>query len=201
MKYNILLLLAFCMCSICFAKKHDAKDSIQICYRANLDAIGGYDHCITLYFDDSLIYCKRICYSMLISLRTYMDAGLEMSKYEENQKQAILRHYQESSNYLVLDERVEVNKYQLDKFFKIIDEIKAFVPKGKSNPDEIIISTANIYYVIKDTSETTVIKDWNARYNRRTDIEKVLGLKSYLRCPCVEKDLKQMDNNQRRRRR
>ena len=188
------------MCSICFAQENKNEDSIQLCYSVSIDAIGGLDHCLTISFEDSLMFCKRVCYSKLNNIRPYYNAELELSNFEETRKQAVLRHYRENSNYLVLDERVEINKFQFDLLLKIIEEIKMFVPKGKLNSDEIIISTANIYYVIKDTSGTAVIRDWNARYDRSRDIEKALGLKSYLRCPCVEEDLKQMNNNSRNRR-
>jgi hypothetical protein len=184
------------MCSICSAQEHiNKKDSIQLCYRREVDGIGGQDHCITIYFEDSIMFCKRICYSMFTNLGKYIDTELS---YQESRKQAILRHYQESNNYLVLDERVEISKHQLDELLKIIDEIKAFVPTGKSEPNEIIISAAEICYLIKDKSRTTFIRDWNARYNRSRDIEKALGLKSYLRCPCVEEDLKQINKRKKK---
>jgi len=192
MKIYILQIVAFFMSSICFAQEN--KDSIQICYSLSKDAIGGFDHCLTIYFEDNSIFCKRICYSKLNNIRSYYDAELELNNFEEARKQAVLRHYRENSNYLVLDERVEINKSQFDELLKIIDEIKLFVPKGKTYPDEIIISTAEIRYLINDKNGITFVIDWNARYDRSRDIEKALGLKSYLRCPCVEEDLKQMNN-------
>lgn len=186
------------MCSICFAQEHDAKDSIQICYRVGADGIGGYDHCVTLYAEDSLMYCKRVCYSKIVNMRKYMDVEFELSHYEESKNQALLRHYQESSDYLILDERVEINKSQFDEFIRIIDEIKMYASERKSDTDEIIISTGGMSdYVIKDKSGTIVISGVLG-YNRRGDIEKTLGLESYLRCPCVEKDLKQMENNKKK---
>lgn len=204
------------MCFICFAQEHITQDSIQICYTKRLDAaIGGQDRCITIYFEDSLMFCKRICYGIFTNKHIYEyeytskyidgESSLEEQSplkqailYRESRKYAILRHYAESTNYLILDERVEISKSQLDELVKIINEIKAFVSAGVS-PDEIIISTASSHYVIKDKNGTTVIVDWHGRYDRSRDIEKVLGLKSYLRCPCVEEDLKQMKGKRKKR--
>ena len=195
MKMYILVILTFYMSSIYFAQEIVNKDSIQICYYKGVDGIGGQDHCITIYFENDLIYCKRICYSIINNTFRYSDT--ELSGYREGQKQATLRHYQESNNYLILDEHVEISKSQFDELIKIINEIKAFVP-----PDEIIINTSGgNRYVIKDKSGTTVIVDELGRYNRHRDIERVLGLKSYLRCPCVEEDLKQIHNSRKRGRR
>ena len=147
------------MCSTCFAQEHVNKDSIQICYSKVIDAIGGQDHCITIYFEGSSIFCQRICYSLFNDIHKYIDPKLALSHYEESQKRAILRHYQESNNYLILDEQIEISKSQLDELVKIVDEIRLHVPKGKPDPDEIIISTSRIHYVIKDKSGTTVIFD------------------------------------------
>ena len=183
------------MSSICFAQENKNGESIQICYSVGMDAIGGIDHCLTIFFEDSLMFCKRICYSKINNIRLYYDAELELSNFEESRKQAVLRHYKENSHYLILDERAEINKSQFDLLLKIIEEIKIFVPKGKLYPDEIIISTAEICYLINDKDGITFIRDWNARYDRSRDIEKALGLKSYKRCPCVEEDVKQMNNN------
>jgi len=108
---------------------------------------------------------------------------------------AILRHYEESTNYLILDELVEISKFQLEELIKITNEIKKYLPEARSNPDEIIINTGgSISYMIKNKNRTTVVFDWHRRYDRSRDIEKVLGLQSYLRCPCLEEDLKQMNN-------
>jgi hypothetical protein len=181
---------------MCFSQEPVNKDSIQICYYKGVDGIGGQDHCITIWFEDGLIFCKRICYSVVNNM--YRHSDTELSRYKEAKKQAILQHYQESNNYLILDKRVEVSKSQFDKLIKLINEIKAHVAKD-DNPNEIIISTSGGHYMIKNENETIVIIDWLGRYNRRGDIEKVLGLKSYLRCPCVEKDLKQINNNNQRR--
>ena len=185
------------MCSICFAQENKNEDSIQLCYSVSIDAIGGLDHCLTISFEDSLMFCKRVCYSKLNNLRPYYNAELELSNFEEARKQAVLRHYRENSNYLVLDERVEINKFQFDLLLKIIEEIKMFVPKGKLNSDEIIISTAEIRYLINDKDGITIIRDWNARYDKSKDIEKILGLKRYYRCPCVEEDVKQTNYNRK----
>jgi len=225
------------MCSICKAKEHERKDSIRICYETGRSGsmIGGQDHCITIYFDSKIMFCKRICYSISTDIpryigeftiqsisryyqekgiileldtekskdqaimRYYQENGLQGLDHEEFRKQAILRHYQENTNYLILDERVEISKSQFDELTKIINEIKAFVPEGIVRPDgTMIISTGGSnHYVIKDKSETAIIVDWFKRYDRSKDIEKVLGLTSYLRCPCLEEDLKQMNNNRK----
>ena len=195
MRNSILLILAFFMCSICFAQEYVNNDSIQICYRKGVDGIGGQDHCLTIYFENDLIFCQRICYSIVNNTYRYSDT--ELSCYKDAKKQAILRHYQECNNYLILDERVEISKSQFDELIKIINEIKAYISEGE-NTDEIIISTSGGHYMIKDKSGATVIVDWLGCYNRCGDIESILGLKSYLRCPCVEEDLKQMNNRRKR---
>jgi hypothetical protein len=130
-------------------------------------------------------------------MRYYQENGLERLEHEEFRKQAILRHYQENNNYLVLDKCVEISKSKLDELIKIIHEIKTFISEGGVRPDgTIIVSTGGSnHYVIKDENGTFVIVDWLGHYNRSRDIEKVLGLKNYLRCPCVEDDLKQIKNN------
>jgi hypothetical protein len=227
MKKHTFIMLFFCVYTICNAKSGGNNDIIQICYSKGVDGIGGQDHCITIYFDDSLMFCQRICYSIFNDIpkyiemstiqaiarhyqengiilkldteeskeqavmRYYQENGLQGLGYKKYKKQAILRHYQENNNYMILDERVEINKSQFDRLIKIINEIKEYVSEG-DNPDEIIINTSGgLHYMIKDESGTTVIIDWLGHYNRSGDIENVLGLKSYLRCPCVEKDLKQ----------
>ncbi|MCL2412613.1 MAG: hypothetical protein FWC98_00560 [Bacteroidales bacterium] len=125
--------------------------------------------------------------------------------HEKAVEYAILRHYENSNNFLILDERVEISKAQLNELIKIINEIKEHLPEARfRSEEEIIISTAgNIVYVIKDETGTTVVFGWHRRYNydRSRDIEKTLGLKSYMRCPCLEKDLEQMGKSQNRRRR
>ena len=205
-KKYILLTLFFCVCSICFAQERVNKDSIQICYRIGSSGIGGQDHCVTIWFEDSLIFCQRICYSIfnhnpkcIDTTLSNIDVDLTRERYQKSTKQTILCNYQESRNFFILDERVEISKSQFDELIKLINEIKAYVSKEESNSDEIIISTKRNHYVIKDKNGTTIIVDWLGRYDRSKEIEKVLGLKSYLRCPCVEEDLKQMNNRRKRR--
>ena len=199
MKKNILLILSFYVCSICFAQERVNKGNIQICYNKGSSAIGGQDHCVTIEFEDSLIFAQRICYS-IFDRGKYVEADANLSHYYEVRKQAILRHYQESSNFLLLDERVEINNSQFDEFIRVINEIKDFVSEVDTNSDEIIISTkGSNHYMITDKDGTNIIVDWLGRYDRSRDIEKVLGLKSYLRCPCVEEDLKQINNSRRKR--
>ena len=53
--------------------------------------------------------------------------------------------------------------------------------------------------MITDKDGTVIIVDWLGHYDRSRDIEKALGLKSYLRCPCVENDLKQMKDKRKKR--
>jgi len=183
------------MCSICFAQENVSENSLQICYRKGVDGIGGQDHCITIYFENDSIFCKRICYK--VEGNTYRHSDTELSRYNEAKIQAILRHYQESNNYLILDERKEISKFQFEELVKIINALKAYVTEGEST-DEIIISTSGGHYMIKDKSGTIVIVDWLGRYNRYRDIEKVLGLTSYLRCPCVVEDLNQRNNSQKK---
>ena len=224
------------MCSICNAKEHERKDSIQICYCTGRSGslIGGQDHCITIYFDNDVMFCKRKCYSIFTDMpkyigestiqyischykakgivleldtekskeqaimRYYQENGLLGLDHEEFRKQAILRHYQENDNFLILDEHVEISKSQFEEIAKIINEIKAFVSEVGNNSDEIVISTGgSSHYVIKDENGTTIIVDWLGRYNRSRDIEKALGLTSYLRCPCLEEDVKQMGYGQK----
>ena len=189
MKAYILAMLVFYICPVCFAQEHEHKDSIQICYHIGAGGIGGQDHCIIIWFEKDLIFCQRICYSIFSDMRKYM-IDTELSTYEETKKQAILYHYQENRKYLILNERVEISKSQFDELIKIINEIKVY-----ESEETIISTTGGIHYMIKDKNGTTAIVDYSGRYNRRGDIEKVLGLKSYLRCPCVEEDLKQINNS------
>jgi len=230
MKKHIIILLTFCIVSICYAQEHIRKDSIKICY-----GIGGLDHCLTIWIEDDLMFCKRICYSMSndigryiseysiqsisshyqekgiileldnekskeqAAMRYYKENGLQGLEYESFIKQAILRHYKESNNFLILDECVEIRKSQFDELIVIINEIKSFISEGGVRPDgTVIVSTrGRNHYVIKDKSGTNIIVDWLGRYDRCKDIEKVLGLTSYLRCPCVEEDLKKINNNKK----
>lgn len=186
------------MCSISYTQENN--DNIQICYSKGVPGIGGQDHCITIWFEDCLIYAQRICYNSIFNGSKYMGGGTDISCYYELRKQAILRNYQENSNFLILDERVEINNSQLDEFIKIINEIKAFVSEVDTDSDEIIISTGGSnHYVITDKDRTTIIVDWLGRYSRSRDIEKSLGLKSYLRCPCVEEGLKQINNSRKKK--
>ncbi|GHT34768.1 hypothetical protein FACS189434_11500 [Bacteroidia bacterium] len=188
------------MSSICFAQEHRNKDNIQICYSIGSSGIGGQDHCITIWFEDSLIFAQRICYNSIFNRGRYIGADTDISRYYEIRKQAILRHYQESNDYLVLDERVEISKPQFDELIKIINEIKVFVSEVDTNSDEIIISTkGSNHYVITDKDGTVIIVDWLGHYDRSRDLENAFGLKSYLRCPCVEKGLKQMNNSRKKR--
>jgi len=200
MKKVNLIISALFIYFTCVAQEYVDKDSIQICYKKGSSGIGGYDNCVTIYFENDILFCKRVCYSIFNDMRKYIvEADAELSQYYEVREQAILRHYKESDNYLILDERVEISKFQFDELTKIINEIKAFVSEVGNNSDEIIISTAgSSHFVIKDKSGTAIISDWLGRYNRKGDIENVLGLKSYLRCPCVEEDLKLINNNRKR---
>ena len=180
------------MCSICFAQEHLSKDSIpiiQICYNRRVGGIGGQDHCVNIYIENDFMYCQRICYSIVNHM--YRLSNTELN-YKEAKIQSILRHYQENNNYLILNGRVAVNKSQFDELIKIINEIKTHVPEDY-NSDDIIISTSGGHSLIKEKNETVVIIDWLGRYDRRVDIERILWLNSYLRCPCVEEDLKQMN--------
>ena len=237
MKTKLLIMLVLFSHLICYAQKYINADNIRICYETGRGGsfIGGQDHCITIWHEDSLIFCKRICYSIsnniakysgeyslqAIShyyqekgilldldteeskkqavLRYYQENGLEGLDYNDFRKKAILRHYQENNNFLILDERVEISKFQFDELIIIINEIKAFVSEGGVRSDgTIIISTGGSnHYMIKDEHGTAIIVDWLGRYNRRRDIEKALGLTSYLRCPCLEEDLKQMGYNRK----
>ena len=207
MKKYILLILTFYMCSICLAQEYMNKDNIQICYSKGSPGIGGQDHCLTIWFEDSLIFAQRICYSIFdrhkyieVDSSGHYGVDIDLSRYHEVRKQAILRHYQESNNFLVLDERVEIDNSQFDELVKIINEIKAFVSEVGADSDEIIISTkGRNHYVITDKDGTAIIVDWLGHYDRSRDIEKAFGLKSYLRCPCVEEDLKQMKNRRKKR--
>ena len=225
------------MSSICNAKEHKRNDSIQICYCTGRSGslISGQDYCITIYFDNDAMFCKRVCYSIFTDMpkyigestiqyishyyeekgiileldtekskeqaimRYYQENGLQGLDHEEFRKQAILRHYQENDNFLILDERVEISKTQFNELIKIINEIKMFVSEGGVRPDGTMIITTggSNHYVIKDKSGTVVIVDWLRQYNRRRDIEKALGLTMYLRCPCLEEDVKQMGYGQK----
>ena len=201
MKKNILLILAFCIYSICFAQEHINKGNIQICYGIGSSGIGGQDHCITIWFEDSLIFAQRICYS-IFDRNKYIgtDTNTDLSRYYEVRKQAILHHYQESRDFLILDERVKISNAQFDEFIKIINEVKVFTSEVNTNSDEVIISTrGSNHYVMTDKDGTTIIVDWLGHYDRSRDVEKALGLKSYFRCPCVEKDLKEMKKSRKKR--
>jgi hypothetical protein len=186
------------MFSVCFAQNIN-KVNIQICYGIGSPGIGGQDHCVTIWFEDSLIFVRRICYSRFNNTHKYY-TNTDLNRYYEARKQEILRHYQEFSDSLVLDERIEIDNAQFDEFVKIINEIKAFMPEDDNNNDEVIITTkGDNHYVITDEDGITMIVDFLGHYDRSRDIEKALGLKSYLRCPCVEKDLKQTHKSKNER--
>ena len=187
----ILLIFVFYLCSVCFAQEHTSKNDFQICYR-----IGSkQDHCIKIWFEDSLIFVQRICYSIFNRIK-FVESDTNLRCFNKIRKQSILHHYQENDNFLILDERIEINNSQLQELGKIINEIKMFA--SKNNINEVIINTAGWnHYVIKDKNGTTIIVDWFGYYDRSRDIERALGLKSYLRCPCVEKDLKQRGYNRK----
>ena len=136
-------------------------------------------------------------------LRFYQEYdGLGKLDHDGFRKQAILRHYQENDDYLILDERVEISKSQFGEFMVIISEIKTVELEERVRPDgTIIISTGGSnHYVMKDEDGTTVIMDWFRSYNRNRDIENVLGFRSHMRCPCVEKDIIENSESRSRRR-
>lgn len=196
MKEYILLLFSFFMFSICFGQKHIGQGDIQICYRKSSSVVGGQDHCVTIRFDDNSIFVQRICYKSMANV-----GGLPLTdfkSYDKAKKQAILNHYQNSDDFLILDERVEISNSQFDEFVKVINEIRAFGSEVEGSVDEIIIRTGGFdHYMIKNNNEAVIIIDWIGIVNRGRDIEKALGLQSFLRCPCVEAGLKQMNNGKK----
>jgi len=67
-----------------------------------------------------------MCYS-IFDRNKYIgaDTSIDLNRYYEVRKQAILRHYQESSDFLILDEHIKINNAQFDEFIKVVNEIKS----------------------------------------------------------------------------
>jgi hypothetical protein len=163
---------------------HIGQGDIQICYRKSSSVIGSQNHCVTIWFDDNSIFVQRICYKSMANVR-----GLPLTdfkSYDKAKKQAILNHYQNSGDLLILDERVEISNSQFDELIKVINEIRELGSVVEGSVDEIIIRTGGFdHYMIKNNNEAVIIIDWIGSINRGRDIEKALGLQSFLRCPCV----------------
>jgi hypothetical protein len=107
------------MLFICNAQR-SKNDTIQIYYFHGVDATGNINRRITIFYSDSGILCQRIMFNTGSTVRMYSDD-------ESFSKRSLLQYYQyqeEINNYQIIEDRKEINVFQLDSLLRLLREIK-----------------------------------------------------------------------------